>query len=468
MDNSIRLDVNLMMEDSIGEHGISRRALEELKPRMKAAYETVEANRGKGMQGWMDLPYNQEDILTAIEAAAARIRGEFEAFVVLGIGGSALGPAAVQQALNHLHYNELSAEKRGGPRLYIEDNIDPERMAALMDVIDLKKTCFNVITKSGGTAETMSQYLIVLDALKKAVGDDYKRHILITTSEKKGFLIKIAQREGYETFYIPDGVGGRFSGLCPVGLVAAAVTGIDIRQMVAGAKAMDQRCNSGDADKNPALLDAGLAVLAMEKGANISVMLPYADSLKLMSDWYAQLWAESLGKNVTLDGVKCHHGQTPVKTLGVTDQHSQLQLYTEGPFDKMITFLKVASFRNETPIPHGCDDIPTIAFLGGKSHNQLIEAERQGTEYALYRAGRMSQTITLPEVNANTVGQLLYFFELVTAYAGALLNIDAFNQPGVEESKIASYAVMGYESEVHTATREAMKNRPAPKAEYIF
>ena len=388
--------------------------------------------------------------------------------MVLGIGGSALGPAAVQQALNHLHYNELPAEKRGGPRLYIEDNVDPERMAALLDVIDLKKTCFNVITKSGGTAETMSQYLIITDALKKAVGDDYKRHIIITTSQTKGFLIKIAQREGYETFYIPDGVGGRFSELCPVGLIAAAVTGIDIRGLIAGAKDMDQRCASDDAYQNPALMDAGLMVLAMRHGVNMSVMMPYADSLKLMADWYAQLWAESLGKNETLDGEKCHVGQTPIKTLGVTDQHSQLQLYTEGPFDKALTFLKVESFRATTAIPHGCDDIPTIAFLGGKSHNQLIEAERKGTEYALYKSGRMSQTITLPEVNANTVGQLIYFFELVTAYSGALLNINTFNQPGVEESKIAAYAVMGYESDIHTAKREEMKNRPEPKAEFQF
>ena len=187
-----------------------------------------------------------------------------------------------------------------------------------------------------------------------------------------------------------------------------------------------------------------------------------------MADWYAQLWAESLGKNVTLDGQPCNAGQTPIKTLGVTDQRSQLQLYTEGPFDKVITFLKVEKFRATTPIPHGCDDIPTIAFLGGKSHNQLIEAERQGTQYALYKAQRMCQIITLPEVNAYTVGQLMYFFELVTAYTGALLNINTFNQPGVEESKVAAYAVMGYDSEVHTAKREEMKNRPAEKAEYIL
>lgn len=468
MNNQIRLDVNPMMAEYVGPRGISRAALNDMDAALKKAHAVVEAGRGKNMQGWMDLPYNQDDILTDIENTAAQIREQFEAFVVLGIGGSALGPAAVQQALNHLHYNELSAQKRNAPRLYIEDNVDPERMAALLDVIDLEKTCFNVITKSGGTAETMSQYLIITEALKAAVGDDWKKHILITTSETKGFLIKIAKREGFKTFYIPDSVGGRFSELSPVGLIAAAVCNIDIRGLVAGARDMDERCKSDDMFKNPALIDAGLMMLAMEQGANMSVMMPYADSLKLMADWYAQLWAESLGKNVTLDGEPCNVGQTPIKTLGVTDQHSQLQLYTEGPFDKCITFLKVENFRTTTPIPHGCDDIPTIAFLGGKSHNQLIEAERKGTEYALFRAQRMCQTITLPEVNANTVGQLLYFFELATAYAGALLNIDTFNQPGVEESKLAAYAVMGYESEIHTAKREEMKNRPEPKAEYIF
>ena len=468
MKNQIRLDVNPMMAEYVGPRGISRAELDAKIPAMKQAYAAVEAGRGKDMQGWMDLPYNQEAVVAEIEKTAKKIRSEFEAFVVLGIGGSALGPAAVQAALNHLHYNELSAEKRNGPRLYIEDNIDPERMAALMDVIDLKKTCFNVITKSGGTAETMSQYLIVTDALKAACGDDWKKHILITTSETRGFLIKIAKREGFKTFYIPDGVGGRFSELCPVGLVAAAVCNIDIRAMLTGARDMDERCKTDDVFKNPALLDAGLMMLAFEKGANMSVMMPYADSLKLMADWYAQLWAESLGKNVTLDGKPCHAGQTPIKTLGVTDQHSQLQLYTEGPFDKVFTFLKVDDFRATTNIPHGCDDIPTIAFLGGKSHNQLIEAERQGTEYALYKAERMCQVIELPEVSAYTMGQLLYFFELVTAYAGALLNINTFNQPGVEESKLAAYAVMGYDSEVHTAKREEMKNRPARVDEYIL
>ena len=468
MSNRIRLDVNPMMAEYVGPRGIARAELDGMIPALKQAHAAVEAGRGKGMQGWMDLPYNQDEILEEVEETAKGIRERFDAFVVLGIGGSALGPAAVQQALNHLHYNELPKEKRNAPKLYIEDNIDPERMAALMDVVDVRTACFNVISKSGGTAETMSQYLIVLEKLKEACPNDYQKHIVVTTSKTKGFLIELARAEGFKTFYIPDGVGGRFSELCPVGLLAAAVCNIDIRALVAGAKKMDERCNSGDMTKNPALYEAGLMYLCMQKGMNISVMMPYADSLKLISDWYAQLWAESLGKNVTLDGKPCHVGSTPVKTLGVTDQHSQLQLYTEGPFDKAITFLKVENFRAVTPIPHGCENVPKIAFLGGKSHNQLIEAERRGTEYALYRSGRMSQTITLDEVNADTVGQLLYFFELVTAYTGALLNIDTFNQPGVEESKVAAYAVMGYESEEHNRKREEMKNRPEEKKAYIF
>jgi glucose-6-phosphate isomerase len=464
----IKLDINHMMDDYLGGQGIDPKRLDELAPALKKAHSAVEAGRGKGMQGWMDLPYNQGEILDQIEKKAGEIRENFDAFVVLGIGGSALGPAAVHQALSHLHYNELPDAKRPGPRLYIEDNIDPERMAALLDVIDPEKTCFNVITKSGGTAETMSQYLIVLDILKKAVGEGYRRHILITTSRTKGHLIKIAQSEGYDTFYIPDGVGGRFSELSPVGLVAASVCGIDIRGLIDGARAMDERCKAGDLSQNPALLHAGLMFIATQMGRNISVMLPYADSLRLMSDWYAQLWAESLGKNVTLDGEPCLVGQTPVKALGVTDQHSQLQLYTEGPYDKVITFLKVDAFRAETQIPHGCEDIPSISFLGGKTHSQLIEAERAGTEYALYKAKRMSQTITLPEISPHTIGQLIYFFELATAYTGALFNIDAFNQPGVEESKLAAYAVMGFESDAHAQKRAEMLKRPARKADYLL
>ena len=466
----ITLDVNHMMADTLGfQYGIARSQVEEYAPFAAAANQAVQAGRGKNWLGWTELPYNQGEIVEKIEKVAQRVRENFDTFVVLGIGGSALGPIAVQQALNHLHYNELPAEKRGGPRLYVEDNIDPERMQALLDVIDVKTTCFNVITKSGATAETMSQYLTVSELLKKEVGDKWADHIIATTDTEKGNLIKLAKEHGFELFYIPATVGGRFSELCPVGLLPAAVCGIDIRAMLEGAAAMDARCKSDNVWDNPALLEAVLQYICMEDmGINVQVTMPYADSLKYMADWFCQLWAESLGKNVTRKGMACNHGQTPVKSLGVTDQHSQLQLYTEGPYDKVITFLKVENFRAQSPIPHGCEEVPDVAFLGGKSLNQLIEAERQGTEYALYKKGRMSQTITLPEVNAHTLGQLIFFYEMTTAYTGELLDIDAFNQPGVEESKIASYAVLGNTSEKYQKKAEEMKNRPAEQEAYIL
>jgi len=466
----IVLDVNNMMADTLGfQYGIAKAQVEEYAPFAAAANQAVQAARGTGWLGWTELPYNQEEILVKIEATAKRVRENFDTFVVLGIGGSALGPIAVQQALNHLHWNELPAEKRNGPRLYVEDNIDPERMAALLDVIDVKKTCFNVISKSGATAETMSQYLTISELLKKECGDTWAEHIIATTDCEKGNLIKLAKENNFDLFFIPSSVGGRFSELCPVGLLPAAVCGIDIRAMLEGAAAMDERCKTDNVWENPALLEATLQYICMQDmGVNIQVAMPYADSLKYMADWFCQLWAESLGKNVTRKGQACNVGQTPAKSLGVTDQHSQLQLYTEGPYDKVITLMKVEEFRTVSPIPHGCEQFPDVAFLGGKTLNALLEAERQGTEYALTKKGRMSQCITLPQVNAHTIGQLICFFEMATAYAGELLDIDAFNQPGVEESKIASYAVLGNTSQKYQAKAAEMAKRPARKAEYIL
>ena len=217
------------------------------------------------------------------------------------------------------------------------------------------------------------------------------------------------------------------------------------------------------------LLEAVLQYIAMqEMDINVQVVMPYADSLKYMADWFCQLWAESLGKAHTRDGKLINAGSTPVKSLGVTDQHSQLQLYSEGPLDKVVTFLAVDDYRAEVKIPKGCEYIERVDFLSGKTLNQLIQAELLGTEYALTKVGRMSQKITLPTVNANTIGQLMYFFELATAYAGELLGIDAFDQPGVEQSKIASYAVLGNKEEKYVKAAEEMSKQTLPFAEYVM
>ena len=435
----LKVDYNNMMVDYIGaDHGFTVKDFSNNKKLIDNAYKTVKENRGTGMMGWTELPYNQKDIVADIIATAKDIKKKFDNFVVLGIGGSALGPIAVFQALCHLRHNELPKSKRKAPKLYVEDNVDPERMAALLDVLDLNKTMFNVVTKSGATSETMAQYLIIMDLLKKKFGDKAKDHMIATTSANKGNLIKIAKEEGLKTFYIPDGVGGRFSELCPVGLLPAAVVGVDIKALLKGAAYMDKICLNKDYKKNPALLTAFLEVLSMKRGKNISVMMPYSDGLKYIADWYCQLWGESLGKAVDNDGNIVYEGQTPVKALGVTDQHSQVQLYREGPFDKVITIIGVEKFRSEVAISNGCEAIPDVNFLCGHTMNELINTEREATEYALTTAKRPNYTIMLPEVNAFTIGQLLYMFEMETAFAGAMLNIDTFNQPGVEGGKNAT------------------------------
>lgn len=463
----LRFDYNNMMNDYVGEQGLTAQMLEDLAPLCEDAFKTINENRGKDMMGWSELPYNQDEVVEDILATAEEVRNKFEYFVVLGIGGSALGPIAVFNALKHLHYNDLPAEKRNGPKFYVEDNVDPERMAALLDVIDLEKTCFNVITKSGSTSETMSQYLIVWDLLTKQFGEKANEHIIATTSANSGNLIKLAQKENLKTFYIPDGVGGRFSELCPVGLLPAAVLGIDIKAMLKGAEYMDKQCcNTAEIELNPAMAFAAVQYLAASQGKNISVMMPYADSLRFMADWYCQLWAESLGKAEKKDGTPAFVGQTPVKSLGVTDQHSQVQLYTEGPFDKVVTLIGVDNYRTTVEIPQGCEEFPNVNFLCGHTMNELISTEMKATAYALMSKGRMNNSIYMPKVNEFTLGELMFMLELATAYIGEMYGIDTYNQPGVEAGKNATYAMFGRTG--YEEKREELENAPKKKAKYYW
>ena len=464
----VTVDYNYMMEKSLGDKGVTDAELRAIKGKAEQAFEYVASNRGKDelFMGWTELPYNQDEIVADILATAKQIRKKFKNFVVLGIGGSALGPIMVFNALKHLHYNELPNKKRGGPRFYVEDNVDPVRMQALLDIIDPAETCFNVISKSGATSETMAQYLIIADALEKR-GLSLPEHMIFTTDASRGNLIKIDEKYGgkFKKYVLPDGVGGRFSELCPVGLLPAEVLGIDIKGMLAGAAYMDGVCNKPSVSKNPALACAALQYITALQGKNINVLMPYSDNLKLMADWYCQLWAESLGKAVDYAGNTVNVGTTPVKSLGVTDQHSQVQLYIEGPYDKVITFISVGKYACESVIAHGCEDIPDVGFLGGHTMEELIQAENKATAYALMRAGRMNYTINLPEVNAFTLGQLMFLFELQTAYTGAMLNINTFNQPGVENGKKATFALLGKKG--YEGQKKEMDSAPALEDKYV-
>ncbi len=467
MENGLRLDYNNMMSYAIGDKGIKDSEIDAISLKMEAAHERLCGKRADGAIEWMDIIYDQSDIIDEIYKYVEDIKGFTETFVVLGIGGSALGPAAVHHALKHPYYNELSKEKRGNcPKFYVVDNVDPERLSGLLDIIDIKTTIFNCITKSGNTIETMSQFMIVKDILEKELGrEEARKHIVCTTDRNNGALVKIAEKEGYKTFFIPSGVGGRFSELSPVGLLPAAACGIDIRQLIKGAQSMDEVIVKGDHIKNPAYMYAALSFLAMKSGRNISVIMPYADSLKLISDWYSQLWAESLGKKFDIYGEMVHTGQTPVRALGATDQHSQMQLFVEGPDDKLIVIIGLDNYKREITIPED-SDVEELGFLRGATHNNMISIEQMSAEYALLKAGKANMTITLPEVNEYYLGQLIYMFEVATAFAGELLNINAFDQPGVEEGKNAAYAMFGRKG--YEAKREELDSKPHKNEKYMI
>ncbi|HOD54449.1 MAG TPA: glucose-6-phosphate isomerase, partial [Candidatus Cloacimonadota bacterium] len=271
----------------------------------------------------------------------------------------------------------------------------------------------------------------------------YKKQIIITTDKEKGFLRQLIKEEGYKDFIVPDSVGGRFSVLTDVGLVSSAFIGADIKAMLKGAANMRDRCDKDCIWQNPAYLNAMIHYLYMKKNKNISVMMPYVNSLYDFADWYRQLWAESLGKRFDLAGKKIEVGQTPVKALGTTDQHSQIQLYAEGPNDKIITFITVENYGFDFKIPNLYPERSEINYLGEKNISELLLAERLATEIALTDAGRPNCNIIFPEINEENLGEFIYLYEMQTIIAGYYLDINPLDQPGVEAGKIATYALMG-------------------------
>ena len=439
------LDYTNMLTTALSGRGIAEDFGDAQTRRFAEVHADTEARRAERELGFFDLPYASQ-VVDEIQQFADTIGQANRTVVVLGIGGSALGTLALQQALCKPRWNELDDEQRDQyPRLYVLDNVDPATIAPLLDRIDLRTTLFNVVSKSGTTAETMAQFLIVREKLAQVFPDDgYRRHLIFTTDPAKGVLRQLADAEDIATLPIPENVGGRFSVLSAVGLLPAALIGIDIKRLLQGAADMDERCRTEDLSANPAGMFAMLQFLAhTSAGAPIHVMMPYSDRLYLTADWFRQLWAESLGKRQTRDHRDVFTGPTPVKALGATDQHSQVQLYMEGPFDKTVTFLSVESDAIDLTIPPLYSDIPALGYLGGHTLAELLNAERTATAAALASAGRMNMTIRLPALDAYSMGQLLMMLQIATVYAGALYGVNPLDQPGVELGKELTYGIMG-------------------------
>ncbi len=432
---TVRVDLNGLLAGAAGADGLRPEELEALAPELDRVRRELTQRRAEGQLAVADLPYRRADVQRVVQAAAAA-QDRFDTLVVIGIGGSALGAQALHQA--------LGGER--GLRVVVSDSVDPGALRALLGSLDLQRTLFNVVSKSGDTAETMARFLIVRDRLMREFGAvDYKDHVLVTTEAARGSLRQIVNDEGFQSLAVPPDVDGRFSALTAVGLFPAAFSGVDVEELLAGAAMLDQRMRAAESPlADPALALAGsLWTLARTRGKRIVVLMSYAERLAAAGDWFCQLWGESLGKAVDRDGRIVEYGQTAVRARGSTDQHSQLQLYLEGPRDKVVLFLRVEDHGEPLDIPAAYQDLEDVGCLGGNSLGALLNGSQRATELALARRGRPSATLALPAVNPFTVGQLVYLLEMATLSSGWLEGIDPFGQPAIEQTKELTFGLMG-------------------------
>jgi glucose-6-phosphate isomerase len=435
----IVLDFNNMLAERIGPNGVQISEIEQVTDTLNQTYRGLQDLRKLGQLPFRDLPY-QEDQLDRIIAKAEEIRSRCEAVLVLGTGGSSLGASCLVEA--------LSSSKGNAMRLEICEDLHPLTWDRLQKSLPPDKTFLIVVSKSGKTIETLAAFLFFRNWMISNIGEvGYRKSVLFITDPHRGPLREIANREKIETLPVPPGVGGRYSVLSTVGLLPAACIGVEIKSLLAGARRMDERCQKADVWANPAMMSAALHYLAcLKKKRTIRVLMPYDDRLRAYGSWFAQLWGESLGKRFSLKGGEIRAGITPVRAEGSIDQHSQLQLYLEGPRDKTITFLTIEQPGVELKIPKDYASSPEFVMLGGQSVQELLQVQRRATEAALTEVGCPTMTIELKEMNPSMLGQLLYLAEVETVFTGALNDINPFDQPGVVLIKNFIQGLLGVES----------------------
>ena len=403
------------------------------------------------------LPYVEEGHLNSpsslkrLQELTDHVKGNVDVVVSMGIGGSYLGDKVIFDVQCGAYWNELTKEERNGfPKVYFSgNNIDPRSTGDLIHHLETEskilkyhekrnlKVLLLVISKSGGTLDTMSNFMVIYDALQKYPGIDVE--VVAVTDpnmEKQTLLKKLAIEKGWPQYAVPDGVGGRFSIFCEVGLTLAACVGFDIKSFLDGAKDMDKACQNDDIWQNPAMLNAALKFAASEKhGRDIEVMMPYGDYLKSVSEWYIQLLAESLGKQFNKEGKEVCYGRTPLVAVGTTDMHSQTQQHQEGKLNKVVQFVKIEKWANDLVIPNTFPEAKKLADISGVTMSEALEVARQSNADALASNKRYNACFALPELNAYHLGELLYMLAMSVAYEGELADVDAFNQPGVESYK---------------------------------
>ena len=401
---------------TVASPGVSREALEALDEKVANAHERIEEGRADDEQGYAALNLPERTDPDAIQSAVDPV-ADSEALITVGIGGSALGAATIVDAID----TDLET--------VFLDNVDPEWVTAHLADLPLENTAINVVSKSGTTAETLANFLVVREAFEEA-GVDWTDQTIVTTGES-GPLYDLSERHDLPALRVPDGVPGRFSALSAVGMVAAAIGGGDLEALLSGAQA-EADTLTGSLFECPAYAYGATTYALDQRGASVNAMMPYAESLETYAEWYAQLWAESLGKDDL--------GQTPVRALGATDQHSQIQLYRAGPKDKLVTFVTPRD-REDRTIPE--TDVEALAYLGGTGLGELLDAEFEATEASLAAAGLPNVRVELETVDEYEVGGLLYGMEAACVLAGELYGVNAFNQPAVEWAKKATRGLLG-------------------------
>ena len=437
---SIRFDERNLLASAVGEeNGVTPAEIRGATRAAQDALASFQKQSEAGAYGFPHLPFQTATIKGILEYER-EVRGKYETVCLVGIGGSALGAWALDCAMHMPH----PVQSGKHPRLVILDNVDPDFVDAALDSMSAKRTLVVPIAKSGSTAETMAAFLIVQEWLVRKLGRKAANHVAVVTSEGRGDLKKLAQQEKYRTFHLPENVGGRFSVLSAVGLLPAALTGVDIRKLTKGAAAMTGQCWQREPDQNLALRSAMLHWLIWQRrNKTIQVAFPYSNRLWGLAFWFRQLWAESLGKARRRNGDVVHTGQTPVAALGTTDQHSQVQLYMEGPNDKVFTFWAVNKFQDPGRIPKAKLGLESFDYLGGQTLAKLIDAERRSTATALAENKRPNCTFTLDRVDEEHLGAFMQLMEFETAFMGELLDINAFDQEGVELGKKLTFGLMG-------------------------
>ncbi len=425
----IDYDRTNMRTTAVGRSGVSTAELQKCKPKLTKAAAQVLKDWKDGAQGWLGCP-DDESLMTNIATLVKKHRTA-KTCVVIGIGGSDLGARAAYAALNKVG--------KGMNLLFAGDNTDPDALNDILDRIDPKTTIVNVISKSGGTIEPMSAFLVIRDHMIRSLGPKgFAKRVVATTDPHGGALRELVRSHGYDALAVPDNIGGRFSILTAVGLFPLACAGIDIRSMLTGAMSVREDFRKRRGASDPALYAAMHVMGDRKRGQKIHVLMPYGQRLAEFGKWYRQLWAESLGKKRDRAGDIVHVGPTPIAALGATDQHSQIQLYTEGPNDKIVTFIEISRFDRDVRIPSSATDLPPLAYLSGKRLTDVIHAERAGTAEALRASHHPNGTLTIPSISPASFGALVLFFEIAVAMAGELYGINAYDQPGVEAGKRAA------------------------------